>query len=74
MRDQELAEALIAIPPLIGDEPLRVSQVVANLSLHNIGEEAVRLAIWYLVDQGEIEFTPDWRVHLRHTEVGARSI
>ena len=71
MHDQELEQALKAIPPLLdarsheGREPLTAPALVDALRDQGIGEEAVRLAMWYLIDQGVIDLTDDWRVQPR---------
>jgi hypothetical protein len=78
VEDHELKQARNAIPALLdsisaeGNPALTVSQVVERLKPQGIGEEAARLTIWYLVDRGTIEFTSDWRVRTRHSEVSAR--
>lgn len=77
MQDHELEYAREAIPPLVdrvsreGGEPLSVPQLVDALGRDGIGEEAARLAMWYLIDRGAIEFTSDWRVQPRRDEVPA---
>jgi len=68
MQDQELEQARDAIPPLLdrirgeGGGSLSVTQLVDVLRREGIGEEAARLAMWYLIDRGAIELTSDWRV------------
>lgn len=75
MQDYELEQAREAIPPLVdrisreGGEPISVSQLVDTLGHEGIGEEAARVALWYLIDRGAIEFTSDWRVRPRYDEV-----
>ena len=55
MEDYELQKAREAIPALLdqisreGDVAVTVSQVVDKLKPQGIGEEAARLALWYLV-------------------------
>lgn len=78
MQDHELARARDAIPPLLdsvlrdGGDPLSAPQLVDALRGEGIGEEAVRLAMWYLIDHGAIELMPDWRVRPRHVEVSVQ--
>jgi len=78
MQDQELEQARDAIPPLLdrirgeGGGSLSVTQLVDVLRREGIGEEAARLAMWYLIDRGAIELTSDWRVRPRRDEVPAQ--
>lgn len=77
MQDHELEHAREAIPPLVdrvsreSGEPISIPQLVDALGREGIGEEAARLAMWYLIDRGAIEFTSDWRVQPCHDEVPA---
>lgn len=78
MHDHELEKALDAIPPLLsrisqkGETSVSFPQLVDMLGPEAIGEEAVRLAMWYLIDRGAIELTSDWRVRPLKDEVSAQ--
>jgi|GEM_PF-3513353 len=78
MQDHELEQARDAIPPLLdriwgeGGGSISVTQLVDILRHEGIGEEAARLAMWYLIDRGGIELTSDWRVRPRRDEVPAQ--
>jgi hypothetical protein len=77
MQDRELEQAQSAIPPLLArtasecGESLSVPQLVEALGPAGIGEEAVRLAAWSLVDRGAIEMTSDWRLQPRREKASA---
>ena len=77
MHDEELQKAQNAIPLLLDDiagkggAPLSAPDLVEALRSLGIDEEAVRLAMWYLIDRGSIELTPDWRVRQRVEKVPA---
>ena len=77
MQDQELEQAQAAIPGVLdsnvrqGHGPLSTPELVIALQEQGIGEEAARLAMWYLIDRGAIELTADWRVQPRQNEVSA---
>ena len=79
MQDQELEQAQAAIPAVLdssareGHGPLSTPELVKALREQGIGEEAARLAMWYLIDRGAIELTTDWRVQPRRNEVPASS-
>jgi len=77
MQDQEFERAQAAIPPVLdsnareGQGPLSTPDLVKVLQEQGIGEEAARLAMWYLIDRGTIDLTTDWRVQPRQDEVSA---
>ena len=77
MGDQELKEAQDAILSLLskmahdGHGPLSAPELVTELTGLGLGEEAERLAMWYLIDRHSIELTPNWRVQHRADLIAA---
>ncbi|MDB5058362.1 MAG: hypothetical protein JWO59_1834 [Chloroflexi bacterium] len=75
MQDRELERASEIIPAVLdratgdGHTPLSAPDLVNALQSEGIGEEAARLAMWYLIDRGVIGLTSDWRVQLRPVDV-----
>ncbi len=37
-------------------------ELIRHLTREGMGEDIVRVAIWYLLDRHEIELTPDWKL------------
>jgi hypothetical protein len=62
VEDEELARATAIIPEVLGSAALSASDLVTALRANGVGEEATRLAMWYLIDRGAIELTANWRV------------
>lgn len=71
MGDTEFREAVAALPGALaalgaaGDGWAGLPALAVALGERGIGEEAARLAAWYLLDRGELEIGPRWRLRAR---------
>lgn len=44
------------------DRAYTPAQLIQHLSTQGEGEDLVRVAVWYLLDEHEIALTPDWKL------------